>query len=108
MVESRPPQVIRIGTACSGGRPHIARTTVTIDLAFRDSVRRKYNQIEEIWSDVDRWHARSRREILDAVERLNRLHPEPHELVIDIGAGGHPQQVPSRSYVQADIAAELL
>jgi hypothetical protein len=81
---------------------------VTIDPAFRDSVRQKYNQIDEIWSDVDHWHTRSRREIFDAVERLNRLHPEPHELVIDIGAGGQPQRVPSRSYVQADIAAELL
>lgn len=81
---------------------------MTIDPAFRDSVRRKYNQIDEIWSDVDHWHTRSRREIFDAVERLNRLHPEPHELVIDIGAGGQPQRVPSRTYVQADIAAELL
>jgi len=81
---------------------------VTIDPAFRDSVRRKYNQIGEIWSDVDRWHARSRREIFEAVDRLNRLHPEPYELVIDIGSGGHPQRVPSRSYVQADIAVEKL
>jgi hypothetical protein len=81
---------------------------VTIDPAFRDSVRQKYNQIDEIWSDVDRWHARSRREIFEAVDRLNRLHPEPHNLVIDIGAGGHPQRVPSRTYVQADIALEKL
>jgi hypothetical protein len=81
---------------------------VTIDPAFRDSVRLKYNQLDQIWTDVDRWHARSRREIFDAVERLNRLHPEPHELVIDIGAGGHPQQVPSRTYIQADIAVEKL
>jgi len=81
---------------------------VTIDPAFRDSVRQKYNQIDEIWSDVDRWHARSRREIFEAVDRLNRLHPDPHDLVIDIGAGGHPQRVPSRSYIQADIALEKL
>ena len=81
---------------------------MTIDPAFRELVRRKYNQIDEIWSDVDHWHTRSRREIFDAVERLNRLHPEPHELVIDIGAGGQPQRVPSRTYMQADIAAELL
>jgi len=82
--------------------------SVTIDPAFRDSVRQKYNQIDEIWTDVDRWHARSRREIFEAVDRLNRLHPEPHNLVIDIGAGGHPQRVPSRTYIQADIAVEKL
>ena len=81
---------------------------MSIDPVFRDSVRQKYNQIDEIWTDVDRWHARSRLEIFEAVERLNRLHPEPHELVIDIGAGGHPQRVPSRTYVQADIALEKL
>ena len=100
---------IQIRTARSGatGRTWLGRP-VTIDPAFRDSVRQKYNQIDEIWSDVDHWHTRSRREIFDAVERLNKLHPEPHELVIDIGAGGQPQRVPSRSYVQADIAAELL
>jgi len=80
----------------------------TIDPAFRDSVRQKYNRIDKIWTDVDRWHARSRHEIFEAVDRLNKLHPEPHELVIDIGAGGQPQSVPARAYVQADIAAEKL
>ncbi len=98
----------RLGRPASAGGRTWLGPAVTIDPAFRDSVRQKYNQIDEIWSDVDRWHARSRREIFEAVERLNRLHPEPHELVIDIGAGGHPQRVPSRNYVQADIAAERL
>ena len=63
---------------------------MTIDPAFRDSVRQKYNQIDEIWSDVDHWHTRSRHEIFEAVDRLNRLHPEPHELVIDIEPGRRP------------------
>jgi hypothetical protein len=81
---------------------------VTIDPAFRESVRQKYNHIDQIWTDADHWHSRSRREIAEAVDRLNRMHPEPHELVIDIGAGGHAQRVPSRTYIQADIAAERL
>jgi hypothetical protein len=89
------------------GRTYVGED-VTIDPAFRDSVRQKYNRIDQIWTDVDRWHARSRREIFEAVDRLNRLHPEPHELVIDIGAGGQPQRVPARTYVQADIAVEKL
>src|SRR5689334_23368783 len=99
---------IQTGTAGSADGRTWLGFLVTIDPAFRDSVREKYNQIDEIWSDVDHWHTRSRQEIFDAVERLNRLHPEPHNLVIDIGAGGHPQRVPSRTYVQADIAAERL
>ena len=105
-----PAHDIRTGTVRSGGagRTYVGPNVTTIDPAFRESVRRKYNQLDQIWTDVDRWHARSRHEIFEAVDRLNRLHPEPHELVIDIGAGGHPQQVPARTYVQADIALEKL
>jgi len=106
---AKPAHDIQTGTAGPGAsRPHKLGISVTIDPAFRNSVRQKYNQIDQIWTDVDHWHARSRREIAEAVDRLNRLHPEPHRLVIDIGAGGHPQRVPSRTYVQADIAVEKL
>src|SRR5258708_28930568 len=104
-----PAHDIQTGTAGSGAsRPHKLGIPVTIDTAFRNSVRQKYNQIDQIWTDVDHWHARSRREIAEAVDRLNKLHPEPHRLVIDIGAGAHPHTVPSPPCIHADIALEKL
>ena len=76
--------------------------------AFRDAVRDRYNQIETIWDDADAWHQIVRRQIADAVRRLNRQHPGPHELVVDVGSGGEEQPIPHRGYIQLDLASDRL
>jgi len=57
---------------------------------------------------MDRWHTTVQREIKQAAGRLNRIHPDPYGLLLDLGSGGISQSVPYQSYVHIDIALERL
>ena len=78
------------------------------DPGFRKSVREKYSRTGEIWDVMDRWHTTVQREIKQAAGRLNRIHPDPYGLLLDLGSGGISQSVPYQSYVHIDIALERL
>jgi SAM-dependent methyltransferase len=76
--------------------------------AFQSATRGKYNGIAEIWDPADAWHERVRHEIGSAVRRLEKLHPSPFQLVVDVGSGGVPRPLPNAQYLQLDIAEQRL
>src|SRR3982074_3881535 len=85
---AKPAHDIQSGAAGSGAsRPHKLGIPVTIDPAFRNSVRQKYNQIDQIWTAVDHWHTRSRREVAEADDRLHRVDTGLLRLLLRIRAG---------------------
>jgi hypothetical protein len=81
---------------------------VPIDLEFRNSVRCRYDKIDRIWDKHDRWHEYLRGQILACISQLARSHPEPYRMVIDIGAGGYPYDIPHLQYIQLDLATARL
>ena len=71
-------------------------------------MRKEYNGLAAIWDDTDAWHVEVRRHIVRAVASLDRLHPEPFDLLVDVGSGGVPHALAHRSYLQLDIAEARL
>jgi SAM-dependent methyltransferase len=80
-----------------------------IDPEYRNSIRKKYNEIDQIWETEDKWHDRVHKEITAAVIRLKVLEPRGHELIIDVGSGGEKYNIlRSSSYIQIDLAFDRL
>jgi SAM-dependent methyltransferase len=71
---------------------------------YRKWVTDKYNNLDRIWAPNDLWHSRMRDEILATIRRIRTLHPEPFDLVIDLGSGGFTQDIQCRKYIHVDLA----
>jgi SAM-dependent methyltransferase len=78
------------------------------DPDYRRWVTDKYNSLNRIWAPNDLWHSRMREGIFAAVRRVRALHPEPFDLVIDLGSGGFTQNIQCRKYVHVDLALQKI
>jgi hypothetical protein len=70
-------------------------------------IRKKYNEIEDIWDKSDRWHAWSKRQIdqeMLAVSRQSTATNESGGLIIDVGSGGYSYFDSVCGRVEIDIA----
>jgi hypothetical protein len=57
-----------------------------------DRIRKKYNEIGDVWDKSDRWHAWSKRQIDEemlAVSRQFALTNDNSALIVDVGSGGY-------------------
>lgn len=78
-----------------------------VDRRYRDSVRDKYNSIDDIWAGADQWHRRVHQEIGIGIARLGQL-AGPQNLILDIGSAGTAYPLRNDTYVHLDIALEHL
>jgi hypothetical protein len=70
--------------------------------AYLERIRKKYNEIGEIWDGTDRWHAWSRRQIEQetlVVSRQFLARSDDSSLIVDIGSGGYSYFDPQCSRV---------
>jgi hypothetical protein len=79
-----------------------------IDPDYRRWVTDKYNSLNRIWAPNDLWHSRMREEIFAAFRRVRALHPEPFDLVIDLGSGGFTQDIHCQKYIHVDLALQKI
>lgn len=78
------------------------------DSDYRRWVTDKYNSLNSIWAANDLWHSRMREEIFAAIRRVRKLHPEPFDLVIDLGSGGFTQDIACKKYFHIDLALQKI
>lgn len=79
--------------------------------AYLERIRKKYNEIEEVWDRTDRWHAWSRRQIeqeMLAVSRQFITQSDDSSLIVDVGSGGYSYFDHKCSRVEVDIAETRL
>lgn len=79
--------------------------------AYLARIRKKYNEIGEVWDKTDRWHAWSRRQIekeMLAVSRQITSRSEKDGLIVDVGSGGYSYFDFIGSRVEVDIAEARL
>jgi hypothetical protein len=79
--------------------------------AYLERIRKKYNEIGEVWDGADRWHAWSRRQIEEemlAVSQQFVAHSDNSRLIVDVGSGGYSYFDSACFRVEVDIAEARL
>ena len=83
---------------------------MSIQPSYLDRIRRKYNEIGDVWDKTDRWHAWSKRQIEDemfAVAQQFKMGGE-NRLIVDVGSGGHSYFDSNSTRIEVDIAEARL
>ena len=79
--------------------------------AYVDRIRKKYNNIDEIWEASDRWHSWTRRQIEQVlVEAGNEFLKQTSSegVILDVGSAGHAYFPSSCFRIDIDIAENSL
>lgn len=75
--------------------------------AYLDRIRKKYNEIGDVWDKADRWHAWSRRQIEEEMRAVSEqfiARTDSRGLIVDVGSGGYSYFDSACLRVEVDIA----
>ena len=81
------------------------------DSSYVARIRRKYNEIRQIWDRADRWHARVRQEIEEEIRLVEKDFALIHtskSVVIDVGSAGNSYFEPRCLRIDVDVADRSL
>ncbi|SDR79506.1 hypothetical protein SAMN05444158_7542 [Bradyrhizobium canariense] len=79
--------------------------------SYLQRIRKKYNEIGEVWDRSDRWHAWSKRQIDEEMFTISRQFSALNDgsrLVVDVGSGGYSYFDSRCGRVEVDIAEARL
>jgi hypothetical protein len=79
--------------------------------AYLERIRKKYNEIGDVWDKADRWHAWSKRQIEEemlAVSRQFAAGSDNSSLILDVGSGGYSYFSSTWPRIEVDIAEARL
>jgi hypothetical protein len=78
--------------------------------AYLERIRKKYNEIGDVWDKADRWHAWSKRQIEAEMLAIARQYASGGNcgLIVDVGSGGYSYFDSTCSRVEIDIAETRL
>lgn len=82
-----------------------------IESSYLARIRKKYNDIGEIWDQADRWHDWSKRQIDQAMTAVLAEFQETatsSDLIVDVGSGGNAYRSSACRCVDVDIAEARL